>query len=178
MEQALRRPVKAKLGTSPKQPIAPKFRKNSELVRYIDEIYRLSDRRPAAAAYLPDPPSDAPHKQYMSVNSLEVETLQVIADYHRIRAQNNVGKVALCAHTVGRYNMVAGNCGVSIRRDYDSESWKFQDRNGLQDAYKHHIRHDVLKSYSHCGVEFVRALKTHNEAKFARRMADRRFHLL
>jgi hypothetical protein len=80
----------------------PKFPKNSELVRYIDELHRLGKSRPAAAAYLPDPPSDTPSRDYLSVNSLELESLPTIADYHRLRAQNNVGKVALCAHYVSR----------------------------------------------------------------------------
>jgi len=157
---------------------APKFPKNSELVRYIDGLHRLRARRPAAAAYLPDPPSGTPSRDYLSVNSLELESLQTIADYHRVRAQNGRGKVALCAHKVSRYNMVAGNCGIAVSFDRASGTWRFKDGSGMQDAYKHHARTDKLKSYSHCGVEFVRALTKHNEGKFARRMADRRFHLL
>jgi hypothetical protein len=103
--------------------------------------------------------------------------MEVIADYHRIRAQKNEGKVALCAHKVSRYNIVAARCGIAVQYDQESEVWKFQDRGGLRDAYAHHPRRDRLISESHCGVEFVRALTKHNEGKFARRMADRRFHV-
>jgi hypothetical protein len=157
---------------------APKFPKKSELVRYIDEVYRLNGRRPHVAAYLPDPPSDDPSNDYLSVNSLELESILVIADYHRMRAQNNFGKVALCAHAVARYNMIAGNCGVAIAYDSQSGSWQFRNGDAIEDAYKHHARTDKLKSHSHCGVEFVRALTNHNAGKFARRMANKRFHLL
>jgi hypothetical protein len=156
----------------------PSFANHSELVRYIDELHRLSGRRPAAAAYLPDPRSDRPERDYLSVNSLELESMKVIADYHRMRAQNNVGQVALCVHKVWRYNTVAAKCGIAVRHNRGSGTWKFQDRDGLRDAYMHHARHDRLTSESHCGVEFVRALTKHNEGKFARRMVDRRFHIL
>jgi len=78
----------------------PKFAARSELVRYVSELNRHKGNRTAVATFLPDPPSETPQTDYLSVNSLEVESMKVIAAYHRAKWQNNKEKVALCAHKV------------------------------------------------------------------------------
>ena len=69
----------------------PTFSAKSKLVRYVNEINRLSGNRPAVATFLPDPPSANPANDHLSVNSLEVETMKEIAAYHRWKWQNNRG---------------------------------------------------------------------------------------
>ncbi|MFZ0844635.1 MAG: hypothetical protein WAM62_02505 [Pseudolabrys sp.] len=160
---------------------SPKFSERDELVRYVSELNRLSDRRPAVAAFLPDSPTGDPKKDYLSVNSLELESLKVIADYHRAKWQQNAGKVALNAHKVSHYTDAGRKCGIQISYDRESSIWLFQGGKKPEEAYKHHpvLGSDRLNSISHCGVEFTRALKDQNKAaKFARRMTATRFHLL
>lgn len=159
---------------------APRFAERSELLRYIDEDKRLRGNRPHVAAFLPDPPSATPDKDYLSVNALELEAIDEIAGYHRMRMQNGEGKVALCAHKVSFYNDAARKCGIALSFDRESKTWVFIDRGKPLPAYAHHprARTDQLKSPSHCGVEFTRGLRTeHEQAKFARRMTKVRFHL-
>lgn len=155
----------------------PKFAAKSRLVRYVDEINRLSGNRTSAAAFI-DPPSDDP-SDHLSVNSLEVETLRQIAAYHRWRAQDDRGEVALCEHKVHEYSDAARKSGVSIVFDRDAGTWQFVHSGRMQDAYKHREvrKHDnPLGSPSHCGVEFKRALSQHAAARFARRMGGKKFH--
>lgn len=109
---------------------------------------------------------------------MELETIQEIAHYHRVRAQGGEGGVALCAHKVAYYNDTAKKCGVDLTFDREKKIWTFADRGKSCAAYMHHPRHDILKSPSHCGVEFSRALRTqYVQAKFARRMCNQRFHI-
>jgi DNA-binding protein Fis len=159
----------------------PKFSERKELVRYVSELNRHRDGRPAAAAFLPDPPSGNPKADYLSVNSLEVESLKEVAAYHRAKWQGNRGKVALSSHKVSHYTDAGRKCGIQIQYDRDSSTWQFSNGRYFEVAYKHHpvLGSDRLNSISHCGVEFTRALKDQNAAaKFARRMTGSRFHLL
>jgi hypothetical protein len=158
----------------------PTFAERSELVRYIHQINRLSGNRPAVAAFL-DPPSADP-KPYLSVNSLQVESLQAIAAYHRDIWQGNRGRVALSSHKVSHYTDAGRKCGIQINYDRTSSTWIFQAGGAnVEAAYEHHPRlsSDQPKSSSHCGVEFIRALKDRNsQDKFARQMIGSRFHLV
>lgn len=158
----------------------PRFAERSELVRYVGELNRLRSGRPAVATFLPDPPNEKTKKPYLSVNSLEVETLADIAAYHRALWQGNRGKVALSSHKVFHYTDAGRKCGIRISYDRDSSTWHFQNGATAEEAYKHHpvLGSDRPNSTSHCGVEFVRALRGHNDAKFARRMSGSKFHLI
>lgn len=161
---------------------APKFAARAQLVRYIPEIDRLSGNRPAVAAFLPAPPSASAADDYLSVNSLEVESLKDIATYHRWR-QGNVGKAALCVHKVHDYNDAGKKSGVQISYDHPLSRWRFRGSSpALEDAYRYRpvLKYDnPYGSPSHCGVEFTRALRDHAAAKFARRLSAKgRFHLL
>jgi hypothetical protein len=159
----------------------PKFLEHSELSRFISGLNRLRNNRPAIAAFLPDPPSAKPEKDYLSVNSLEVESLRDIANYHRAKWQSNEGKVALTVHKVAAYTDAGRKCGISISYDRSAASWVFVSGSASETAYMHHpvLRSDQLQSPSHCGIEFTRALKNQNDAaKFARRMVTNRFHLV
>jgi hypothetical protein len=159
---------------------APTFSAKSGLVRYVDEINRLRDNRPAVATFLPDPPSSNPANDHLSVNSLEVESIKEIAAYHRWKWQGNSGKVALCIHKVHEYSDVGRKSGISITYDRKLSKWQFSSMGKQEDAYKHRpVRayDNPLGSPSHSGVEFTRALREHEAARFARRLSAKRFHL-
>lgn len=159
---------------------SPTFSGRSRLVRYVDEVNRLRSGHPAVATFLPDPPSENPDNDHLSVNSLEIESMAQIAAYHRWRQGDN-GQVALCEHQLREYNDTGKKFGVDIFYD-QQRNWKFTARSGThEDAYRYRpvpVHNNPLGSPSHCGVEFVRAFKEHSAAQFARRMSRRRFHLL
>jgi len=160
----------------------PKFAARSELVRYVSEVNRNRSNRPAVATFLPDPPSANPENDHLSVNSIEVESIERIATYHRSKWQGNNGEVALCVHKVFDYSDAGKKCGVQVSYDWASAKWKFRaDAKNVEDAYKHRPvlgSHILLNSPSHCGVEFTRALKEHAAGRFARRLSGKgRFHL-
>ena len=164
----------------------PKFSAKARVVRYIDEINRLSGNRTSAAAFI-EPPSGKPD-DHLSVNSLEVETLQQIAKYHRWRAQGDRGQVALSEHKVHEYSDGAAKAGVTIYYDRHESRWQFSMRGSApEDAYKHRPvkphysdtgSSEIMGSPSHSGIEFKRALSLHAAARFARRMSGKKFHLM
>lgn len=159
----------------------PTFSSKSELVRYVDEVNRLSGNRPAVATFLPDPPSVMPDNDHLSVNSLEVESLAEICAYHRWRGQRDAGKVALCVHKVHDYIDAGRKCDLTIAYDMQLSKFQFSFVGKRQDAFKHRpvaIHNNPVGSPSHSGVEFVRVLKEHKAAQFARRLSGKRFHLL
>jgi hypothetical protein len=159
---------------------APTFSAKSKLVRYVNEINRLSGNRPAVATFLPDPPSANPGNDHLSVNSLEVETMTEIAAYHRWKWQNNMGDVALCVHKVHEYSDAGKKSGIQVTYDKPSAKWMFAaDGAKPEEAYRHrpvHIHNNPLGSPSHSGVEFARALRQHKAAQFARRLSGSKFH--
>jgi hypothetical protein len=160
---------------------SPTFSEQSRLVRYVSEENRLTGKRPAVATFLPDPPSETPDKDYLSVNSLEVEGIKTIAKYHRDKWQNGDGKVALTDHKVFDYSNAGKKVGVSVTYDRATAKWTFRRGAKEELAYLHHAvlgSHLPHNSKSHSGVEFVRALDEYAADKFARRMIARRFHLL
>jgi hypothetical protein len=122
----------------------------------------------------PDPTKSRP--PYMSVNSLEVEPLHAIADYHRQIWQDNSGKVALAAHKVFHYREAGRQSGVTIEYDREQQCYSFREKNGrISRAFELIPRTDVYKAPSHTDVHFVRALADHQVGKFACRMAGVNF---
>ena len=157
----------------------PKFSQKKELARYVSEEDRLGGNRTALTAFI-DPPPDDPAKEYLSVNSLEVESLRQIADYYRHVFQKGEGVVSICTRTVEDYTEAGKKSAVPLSYDRSSESWQFQGKSQQREpAFRHRpvlTRPDGLKSPSHCGVEFVRMLDQHLRSKFARRLSGRKFH--
>jgi hypothetical protein len=164
---------------------APRFSAKARLVRYVDEINRLSGNRASPAAFI-DPPTGEPG-DHLSVNSLELESVQQIARYHRWRGQGGRGRVALIEHKVHEYSDAAIKAGVPIYYDRHASCWQFSMPDGAPEAaYRHRPvkahnsetgGSDQMESPSHCGAEFKRALSLHAAARFARRMSGKRFHL-
>jgi hypothetical protein len=159
----------------------PQFALNKELARYVPVANRLKNNRPAVISFL-DPPSSDPDREYLSVNSLEIESLAVIADYYRLMWQGSRGDVSVCSLKVFDFNEAGKKSGVDLQFDRTSEKWHFGASGGVrEDAYKVHPRlaSSAPQSASHCGVEFVRALKgDYYKLKFARRLATKRFHIV
>jgi len=163
----------------------PKFSGKSELARYIGIEDRLSGNRPAVAAFLPDghTAETTDPDEHLSVNSLEVESLSVIAAYHRWRAQEGAGDVALSVHKVHIYSETGKKAEVQVDYSRQALRWEFLAKNGSKEiAYRHRPvrRHsNPLGSPSHCGVEFVRAFSEYAATQFARRMSAKgKFHVL
>jgi hypothetical protein len=140
----------------------------------------MSGNRPAVATFLPDPPSSNPSQDHLSVNSLDVETIDQIARYHQWKWQNEKGEVALCIHKVHEYSDAGRKCGIAITYDKHTAKWLFSlDVTKFEEAYKHRpvpTFSNPFGSPSHSGVEFARALKEHNATKFARRLSASKFH--
>jgi len=160
---------------------SPTFAGKERLARYVSYVNRQAGNRPAVATFLPDPPSETPDKDHLSVNSLEIETLRDVGNFHRAIWQDNRGEVAICEHQVLEYNDAAKKAGIAVNYDRESSKWKFASSlTSVEDAYRHRPVHrdEPPGSPSHCGVEFVRALKEHKAAQFARRLTGQRFHLL
>lgn len=157
----------------------PTFGLNTELTRYVNPASQLRGRRTAITAFLESPPEDRT-KEYLSVNSLEVEGARLIAEYYRARFQSGRGPVAISTTTVRTFTYAGKKCGVDLHFDRSISQWLFGDLNGSNaSAYKHHpLRASKdLKSESHCGVEFVRMLSEHRRSQFARLLSGFRFHL-
>ena len=166
-------------GTKHTDAGVPTFANNKELIRYVPEEAR-SGNRVSPAAFLPDPPDPTRKRPpYLSVNSLEIESLQAIANYHREVWQKNSGKVALAAHKVFHYREAGRQSGVTIEYDREQRQYVFREKTGgMSRAFECIPRTNIYKSPSHSGVHFVRALAEHQIAKFARRMSGGKFHSL
>jgi hypothetical protein len=152
----------------------PAFSERSVLVRYIHEDQRFKKNRPALAAFVA-----SPGEAYLSVNSLEVETVQQIAAYYLARFRTS-NPVALTQHKIATYNDAARKAGVAVT--HVSGSWRFTDAAGqVQVAYQQHIvpsTPTLLGSRSHSGFECVRAMNELNARKAARRLASKKYHLV
>jgi hypothetical protein len=162
------------------EPPSPTFSPNRELARYVSEENRLRGGRTADAAFI-DPPGPDPSRDYLSVNSLEIEKLADIAVYYRNKLQRGRGDVAACCHKVFHYKDAGIKAGVSLSYDEAKRAWRFAgDGNAPEDAFKHRpVRSSKdLQSESHCGVEFVRVMNEHSKGKFARRLGGGKYHLV
>jgi hypothetical protein len=160
----------------------PRFSPKKEFARHVAEEDRLRGGRTAMTAFI-DPPADDPTKDYLSVNSLEVERVSVIAQYYRDAFQEGEGPVTICTSSIEQYTNAGKKCEVPLVYDESAESWMFISGPGPSQrelAYTHRAvvkRPDGLVSPSHCGVEFVRVMNEHARAKFARRLSGLRYHI-
>lgn len=159
----------------------PTFAKKKELARYVSPGDRLRGSRTAFTAFI-DPPPEEPSKEYLSVNSLEVEGLKEIADYYRDSFQKGSGDVSICSRSVEDYTEAGKKSDVDLLYDHSSQCWQFTGMSRQKEpAYRHRAvvkQPNGLKSPSHCGVEFVRMMNEHQRSKFARRLSGRRYHVI
>jgi hypothetical protein len=161
----------------PSRPPAPvavsvkrKFAGKSTLTRYVDDVQRLGNRRPAPDVFRANPGDD-----HLSVHFVGVQSLADIVTYYRATFQNNVGQVAVCQHKVQEYNQACHITSVRLVFNRSEGEWEFSEADKMCPAY---LLRAVRHSPSHSGVEYVRAFAEKDELKFARRMSNKRFHLL
>jgi hypothetical protein len=145
----------------------PKFAPRSALVRYIHPIHRMRHGRVSDAAFRPNP-----DEAYLSVNSLEIETLKEIVSFYG-RTFIDADVIA-SQHTVSTWNIAAQAAGVSVRRD-DVRIWAFTLRGEPHQAYSHRPN-TRMGSMSHCGVETIQAMDNLMQSKFAHRLSKHKTH--
>jgi len=157
-----------------RQRPVPSFATRSELARYVDPDELKRGGRVSSGAFLPNPDDD-----YLSVNSLEVESLQTIAAYYQRQFKAGVGEVAAICCKVWAYNDAARRACISIKFNRTESKWTYDAGWGPADAYKHRPQTRTPMSYSHCGVEYINAKADELIVKkIARRLSRQRPHLV
>ena len=147
----------------------PTFKLNRELARYVD-IDELQGGRVSSSAFIPNPGED-----YLSVNSIEVESLNDIATYYCNVFKNGIGAVAIACRKVSEYNEAAKKSDVRIIFSRAECKWKCNLNDNYHDAYKHR---PTEKSYSHSGVEYLgNTLNYLTIKKIARRLSGNKPHI-
>lgn len=143
---------------------SPTFSAKSELARHVNHDHFPNDHVSSAAFH------KKPIETYLSVNSLELETFNLIASYYRNRFQLGEGRVIVSCKKISEYNAAAKAAGLPVNFDRSLQAWVFQFGANITPAYKHR---QSKASYSHCGVEFISSSLYDElaEKKFARRMA-------
>ena len=111
-----------------------------------------------------------PGEQHLSVNSLEIESLDLIADYYRTRIASRPGKVGVSCLTVMEYNRACAAGGVTIVYSKTEGQWTFSKDGAASHTYR--FRPTPI-SKSHCGVEPVCMMDSLSAGKFARNLAGR-----
>ena len=142
----------------------PTFASNSELARWVDEVNLGRGGRVSSAAFLP-----SIGETYLSVNSVELESIQKIATYYKDHFQGGAGKVAVSCLKVMDYNEAAKGAGVNLSFDKTGRKWIFTHGGVSEEAYRH--RPTYRLSDSHCGVETIRGMSGDAPNRFARRLA-------
>jgi hypothetical protein len=150
----------------------PNFAAQSGLTRYIREPNRMKSKRVSSTAFHRDLGPSVEH--FLSVNSLEVESIREISDYYRGLFQRGIGKVAVSVQKIRAYNAAASAAALPINYNKANTRWEFTAASGSEEAYKHRPG----RSPSHCGVEYVKVFNDHQERKYARRLAKKNYDLL
>jgi hypothetical protein len=124
-----------------------------------------------------------PEHDHLSVNALELESRDQIAQYYTDVFGSEEEKVAVCIHRVLEYNDSGKKAGCWVEWNRANSTWEFPETNGTRGmAYRHRpvkrTENFPHVSWSHCGVEFVRALADLKLRQFARRMAKRKIIFL
>jgi hypothetical protein len=155
---------------STRQRFVPSFAARTELALYVDPDDLGRGGRVSSTAFLPNPDD-----KYLSVNSLELESIETIAAYYQERFKGGVGQVAIAHRKVWDYTDAGRFAGLSIDFNKTVGKWEYDTGHGLADAYKHIRQTRVPKSNSHCGVQFINAQTAELVVnKIARRLAHRR----
>ena len=141
----------------------PKFRASDKLARYIHpEFRRANGNRPKLGAYL-----KSENEKYLSVNSLEIETINQVADTYAKKFETGQRPVAIAAPTVSDYNDAAHVADIEITFNSTKKIWEYNYQ-GSRAAYKHYRADNNI---SHCGVEYVEKFNKYQNFKYSRRMA-------
>ena len=144
---------------------SPTFGAKKILARYVDEANLGKQSRISSSAFMPNP-----GEQYLSVNSLEIESLGQVADYYRTRISSRPGTVAISCLTIMEYNRACEAGGVTIVFNKSEGRWIFQRDGATTPTYRFRPTHI---SKSHSGVEPVCMMDSLSAGKFARNLAGR-----
>lgn len=150
----------------------PVFKANSELARRIDSDEIKNGGRVSSAAFLPNPGAS-----HLSVNSLEIETLDSIANYYSQVFSES--EVFICTRKVIEFKYSTRHTTIRIFYDRQNKKWKFEYQNQISEAFKHRPRNTPPpKSISHCGIEFINDFVNYKDIKkIARRLSGKKPHL-
>jgi hypothetical protein len=143
------------------------FGGRSKFSRHIELDQRLPRKRPAPAAFEPNPGD--PH---LSIHSLQVESKSSIARRYKER-QRGRGSVAMCVHSIYEYNSAAEGTPAQVIPSEDGINWFFLEGGKITAAYR-----QSGECASHCGIEYIRVLDTHRMRQVARRLARRNFEVV
>jgi hypothetical protein len=125
------------------------------------------------ADFMPNPAEGG--EDHLSVNSREVETTEMIAQYYAAAFQAGSRPVGICTRSVRKYNELAKKSRCIVTFNLGNRLWEFTERNGnIAQAYKYRpvsATESRVSSKSHCGVEFIRAFGELELRNFARRLA-------
>lgn len=148
--------------------LAPTFYRKGQFARYVDKR-ELAGRRATSAAFLTDKA-----EEYLSVNSLELESSEQIANCYRKIFLSEGSDVGVTLHSIDQYNKSSNAAGVTVTYNKGSSRWEFVRAGTPSPAYTHEPikkQRDRPPSPSHCGVWYTKSFSETQERKFARRMA-------
>lgn len=148
---------------------AASFLADSQISRFIHRDYRMLGGRVSSAAFERKLTRARLRETYLSVNSLEIDSMSTIVSYYRKTFEDGRGQVALTIHRIKECNMAGQVAGVSVKFDKNQGCWLFEESSTKLPAYR--LRKEP-NSDSHSGVEFVNAFgkNTLAEKKFTRKM--------
>ncbi|NQU63591.1 MAG: hypothetical protein HQ517_04820 [SAR324 cluster bacterium] len=150
----------------------PEFIAKSELARYVDKDEYMKGGRVTSGAFLPNPGDD-----YLSVNSLEIESINDIANYFsKVFGESTV---KICTRKVSEYNNSTSGTAIHIIYDRRQKKWIFQVNSLPKEAFEHRPRYTPPpKSISHCGVEFINSSVEYSVLKqISRRLGGKKPHI-
>ena len=149
----------------------PTFAANSELARFVDPDEKLSGGRIPSSVFMPNPGD-----KYLSVNSVELDSIQKIQKYYQARFLSGNGNAGVACRKISDFNSAARFSNIGVRAD-GNFGWIFYDDGSRIDAYRHRPVRTPPESHSHCGVEFMRAgLDDLVQRKFSRKLSGIRPH--
>jgi hypothetical protein len=93
----------------------PSFKPKSELARYIRPTERNGKNHAASSAFQMDGDDLDADEPHLSVNALECQPIDGLADYLRTRFQGGEGDVAICVHKVHTYVDNGKKAGAAVR---------------------------------------------------------------
>lgn len=149
----------------------PHFSEKSELTRFVEADYISSGGRVSLAAFLPKP-----DEAFLSVNSMELELIAVIAGIYHRKFGLATNDVPIAIRKVAKFNSVARSVGIAVTFNNEAQTWEFPSNGGSRVAYEHK---KIKGDHSHCGVMFISGHVDYaTQKKIARRLTGKRPHLV
>lgn len=151
--------------------LPPSFKLKSELARYVDPDELKNGGRVSSGAFMPT----MDDTDCLSVNSIEIDSLNNIANYYHDRFNSNGGEIGIATRKILHFNDAARKAGIEIRKNTGTKCWEYIYRGKILTAYKHR---PTPISKSHCGIEYLNInIDEKILKKIARRLSGKRPHL-